>query len=149
VQPLTATLSTSPQWPLLATAALVVVVFAASGAVLVATVRRPAQRRLAGARAAVAAVSAALVAVSIVGPFERWELALACLSLLISVQALALAFGQAAPLETYVKPHEPEQDPAWWPEFERRFWNHVRRAPHEEDPMRRAVTRSKRPPPRG
>jgi hypothetical protein len=125
------------------TAALSILGFVASGAVLVASAWDAPISRLALARGAGLALCGTLVAIGLLGELERWALGLACVGLLLSLQAIALTFGRLAPLCSYLTDRRPGEDPPWWPAFERRFWRYVSHRPRAQNPLRDAVTRQR------
>jgi hypothetical protein len=82
---------------------------------------------IAPARLACVVVTGLLVVSSLLDVVDRWALALACLGLLIGLQAVALAFGQLAPLRAYLDRRTASGEPVWWSDFERGFGRYVAR----------------------
>jgi len=105
-----------------------VIAFIGSVGVLVATGREEQFFPwLASARVVCVVVTGVLAASSLVDAVDRWALVLACLGFLFSLQAVALAFGQLAPLRSYLDRRTAAGEPVWWADFERSFGRYVAR----------------------
>jgi len=107
--------------------AVCVVAFVVSVALVVITGSERFAPAIAPARLACVVVTGLLVASSLLDVVDRWALALACLGFLIGLQAVALAFGQIAPLRVYLDRRTASGEPAWWRDFERGFGRYVAR----------------------
>jgi hypothetical protein len=106
-----------------------VIAFVASVAVVVVTGLEKPVPRLAAARLACVVVTGVLVGSSLAGFVDRWGLALACVAFLVSLQAVALAFGRLAPLQSFLDRLTAEGE-AGWADFERSFQRYVARRDH-------------------
>jgi hypothetical protein len=120
--------------------ALSVIAFLASFAVLVATGTQRPIARLAEARLACALLTGSLVAASFGDLIARWALAVSCIGFLLSVQAIALAFGYLAPLQSYLDRRAAVGDAAWWADFEQSFGRYATRRSRRRR-LRRTVAR--------
>jgi hypothetical protein len=107
--------------------AAAVVALPVSVAVAVLTGRQAVIPWLGQARAACVVLSGLLVASTFTGAIDRWALVPASLAFLISLQAIALAFGQLAPLRSYLERRTADGEPMWWIEFEKGFRRHTAR----------------------
>ena len=90
-----------------------VTAFVASVAVVIVTGLEQPLPRLAAARLACVIVTGALVGSSLVGLVDRWGLALVCVAFLVSLQAVALAFGRLAPLQSWLDRATAEGEAGW------------------------------------
>jgi hypothetical protein len=122
-----------------------VVMFAVSVALLAATMAERGSRALSRVRAACVVSTGLLVATSFLHWPSRWALALSCLGFLVSLQAVAVAFGRLPSLRSYLDRRGAGAERGWWDEFERDFQRHTRRGWREQNPLRRAVTRRQTP----
>jgi hypothetical protein len=116
-----------PTWLRLGAGCLAALILLGTGGVLVTTARRPGGRAMAVARIGSLAAGLGLVALSLSGLMPRWGIALSCFVVLAAVQAIALEFGQVEALRKYLAQSGREDDPVWWPEFERRLRRYERR----------------------
>lgn len=110
--------------------ALSVVAFAASVTLMLVTARETCVPALREGRPACMLVTGVLVTATFADATDRWALVLACLGFLISLQAIALAFGQLAPLRAYLDRRTAGGEAAWWDDFERGFERYVVRRRH-------------------
>jgi hypothetical protein len=120
---------------------LSVVALAATGSVLAGTAAERESRLLASGRLVCVPVTGVLAAAGFLGLFARWAFATACVAFLLAVLAIALRYAQGTPLRAYLEARSGEEEPAWWPAFERGFRRYATRPPREQNPLRRAVTR--------
>ena len=95
-----------------------VVAFIASVAVVVANGMERSVPALAPARLGCVVVTGLLVASSL-AMSSTAALVLACLGFLLGLQAVALAFGQLAPLRAYLERRTATRELAGWVDFER------------------------------
>ena len=109
-------------------AALLVLTATAAGAllvsvaVLVATLLSEPSRRLSTVRAGCLALTGALVAIGVARDDAPWLVGFASLGLMLALRAeLGHRLGQSGPA------HASEDEPAWWPDFEREFAAYVAR----------------------
>ena len=122
--------------PLIAVAGLAAVVTAAVA--LVATAREVDATWLPVLRWAATALSAAVISAGAFDRVSRWALAVACVALVISVQALVLGFAAPPSLRRYLGRRDA------WREFERGFERYTSSGRREANPLQRAVTRRPR-----
>ena len=113
----------------------------ATALVLGATVKERQGRLLAPGRAACVALGGLLAGAGFGGLLTRWAFAVACVAFLVAVLAVALRFGQGTSLRDYLEARGGDEEPAWWPSFERGFRRHASTPRREQNPLRRAVTR--------
>ena len=73
------------------------------------------------------------------GRSAAWMQVLDLLGVLFCWLALALRFASPRPLSWWADADTERGEPAWWPAFERAFWQHV--ATPREDPLRAAAAR--------
>ena len=104
---------------------LSIVVLLASVAALLITARERETREVRAARLVCALVSGLLVASSLVNLGDRWALVVSCMAFLASVQAIALSYGYAASLQSYLDRRARDGEDAVWEEFERGFARHM------------------------
>ena len=111
------------------TGAASVATFFLAVAVVVATAtgEAPGLRRLARMRIACAVSAALLAAGSLLGLVSGFALGAACLALLLSLHAIWLAMREPAPLQSYLDRLSAAGDAAWRDEFERPFYDYLRR----------------------
>jgi hypothetical protein len=64
------------------------------------------------------ALTGAVLSIGLVAQIATWAIVVSCLGFLTSLVAVALA--------SYAERESAEQEPAWWPEFERDFARHIR-----------------------
>lgn len=124
-------------WLLVGTGVLSVGAFVASVAVLVLTARETEAPRLGLARGCCAVLAGVLVGTSFWGAVTNWALALSCLGLMLSLEAVALAFGRLAPLRSYLARETVDGEPGWWGEFERGFRRYSAHPGRERNPLQR------------
>jgi hypothetical protein len=98
---------------------------------------------IAPARLACVVVAGLLVASSLLDVVDRWALALACVGFLVGLQAVALAFGQLAPLRAYLDRRTASGEPVWWSDFERGFGRYVARRDRRGRLWRRRVSEAR------
>jgi hypothetical protein len=134
----------SATWSSSMTDALSGVVLLASVAVLGATVAERGVPRLSVVRGMYVSGAGLLVGVALLGCLSRGGLTLSCLGLLVGLEAVAVAFGRLPSLQSYAPCRATGGDPAWSAEFERGFRRHAIGGGREQNPLRRAVTRSAR-----
>ena len=120
---------------------LSVLALAATGLALIGTAAERDSQRLTFGRIACVALTGLLATAGFLGLLPRWAFAVACVAFLLAVLALALRYGQGTPLRAYFDAPGGEDEPAWWPAFDRGFRRHASRSPREQNPLRRAVTR--------
>jgi hypothetical protein len=128
-------------WLSVAGSVLSVVALAATGCALAGTAVERGCRLLASGRGVCVAFSGVLVATGFVGLLARWALALACVAFLLALLAVALRYGQGTSLQSYLEARGGEDEPSWWPAFERGFHRHTSTPQREPNALHRAVTR--------
>ena len=64
------------------------------------------------------AVTGCFLSIGLIAQIATWAIVVSCLGLLISLVAVTLA--------SYADREPAEQEPAWWPEFERDFARYIR-----------------------
>jgi hypothetical protein len=65
------------------------------------------------------ALTGSVLWVCLIGQVAAWVTVVSCVGFLISLVAVSLA--------AYAEPDPADDEPAWWPEFERDFRDYVRR----------------------
>lgn len=118
-----------------------VIAFAAAGLVLHATAREREGRLAMSGRAVCVLVTGLVAAAGFRGLLARWALAVVCVAFLVALLAVALRFGQGTSLRGYLEARGDEEEPAWWPAFERGLRRYASAPRREQNPLRRAVTR--------
>lgn len=126
-------------WLLIGTGVLSVGACVASVAVLVLTAREVEVPRLGMARGCCALLAGVLVGTTLWGGVTNWALALSCLGLMLSLEAVPLASGRLAPLRSYLGRETVDGDPGWWGEFERGFRRYSARPRRERNPLQRPL----------
>jgi lysylphosphatidylglycerol synthetase-like protein (DUF2156 family) len=121
--------------------ALCVLVLAATAVLVASTAAERDSRSLARERAGCATVCGLLVVAGFLGVLSRWALAVACVASLLALLAVALRYGQGKPLRGYLEARGGDEEPAWWPAFERGFSRYASTTRREQNPLQRAVTR--------
>lgn len=114
---------------------------AATGLVLTGTAAERDGQPLTCGRVGCVALTGMLATAGFVGLLARWAFAVACVAFLLAVLAIALRYAQGTPLRAYLEAPGGEEEPAWWPAFERGFRRHTSTPYREQNPLRRAVTR--------
>jgi hypothetical protein len=112
---------------------------------LILTARQADTPRLPAMRAACVPLGAAIVVATVVSGGPRWALAVGCLGFLLALEAVALRFGQVRSLESYLSRVGSDDEPFWWPEFERSFRRYSAVAGCEQNPLRRGGRRGHDP----
>jgi len=120
---------------------LSVLALAATAVVVAGTAVARDSRLLRSARGVCLAFSGLLAAAGFLGLLTRWAFAVACVACLLALLAVALRCGQGRSLRGYLEARGVEEEPAWWPAFERGFRRYASTPPREQNPLRCAVTR--------
>ena len=132
----------NPSWVPVLGGAFSVLALAATGFVLGRTAAEHDTRLLASGRVGCTAFCGLLVVAAFLGLLSRWAFAVACVAFLMALLAVALRFGQGTSLRGYLEARGGEEEPAWWPAFERGFRRYASTSRREQNPLRRAVTRT-------
>ena len=112
-----------------------VIALVASVSAVIATGLKKQVPRLGAARLACVVVTGVLIGSSLVNLVDRWGLALACAAFLVSLQAVALALGRLALLQSFLDRPTAEGE-AGRADFERSFQRYVARRHRRGRPWR-------------
>jgi hypothetical protein len=128
-------------WVVVVGGVLSVLALAATAVVLGSTAAERDSRLLASGRALCVASTGLLLGAGFDGLIARWAFAVVCVAFLLAVLAVALRYGQGRSLQSYLDTRSGEEEPAWWPAFERGLRRYASTPRREQNPLRRAVTR--------
>jgi hypothetical protein len=82
--------------------------------------------RLGGIRWLCLALTGSVLWICLIGQVAAWVTIVSCLGFLISLVGVSLA--------AYAEPDAGDDEPVWWPDFERDFRNYVRQGVRRKDP---------------
>jgi hypothetical protein len=82
--------------------------------------------RLGGIRCGRLALTGSVLWICLIGQVAAWLTVVSCLGFLISLVGVSL--------EAYAKPDAADDEPVWWPEFERDFRDYVRQGVRRKEP---------------